>query len=69
MSASHAPVAHCELAEAYVAKIEVHLARFAHGHDPLGHLFGIERLARAARAEWWEAEREAERARNRRWAP
>jgi DNA invertase Pin-like site-specific DNA recombinase len=36
MSASHAPVAHCELAEAYAARIEGHLARLAHGHDPLG---------------------------------
>jgi hypothetical protein len=61
MSASHAPIAQCELAEVYAARIEGHLARLAHGHDPLGHLFAIERLALAARAEWWEAGREAER--------
>jgi len=64
MTATHAPIAHCELAEVYVARIEAHLARLAQGHDPLGHLFAIERLVRAARAEWWVAEREAERARN-----
>jgi hypothetical protein len=61
MSGAHAPVAHSELAERYVARIEAHLVRLAEGHDPMGHLFGIERLARAARAEWWEAERQAER--------
>jgi hypothetical protein len=37
----------------YVVRIEAHLARLAQGHDPMGHLFGIERLARCARAEWW----------------
>ena len=61
MSATYAPTAHCELADAYVARIEAHLARLAQGHDPLGHLFAIERLARAARAEWWEAGRRDER--------
>jgi hypothetical protein len=59
MSATHAPIAHSELAALYVARIEAHLVRLAHWHDPLGHLFAIERLARAARAEWWEAERAA----------
>jgi chorismate-pyruvate lyase len=59
MKATHAPIAHSELAEKYVIRIEAHLARLAQGHDPLGHLLAIERLARAARAEWWEAERGA----------
>jgi len=59
MSGNPVPV-HCELAALYVARIEAHLARLDQGHDPLGHLFAIERLARAARAEWWEAERQAE---------
>ena len=61
MSEPHAPVEHLELAEEYVARIEVHIGRLAHGHDPLGHLFGIERLARAARAEWWEQQRQVAR--------
>jgi hypothetical protein len=60
MSEPHAPVEHLELAEEYVARIEAHIARLAHGHDPLGHLFGIERLARAARAEWREQQRQVE---------
>jgi len=41
-----------------VSRIAAHLARLAEGHDPMGHLFAVERLARAARAEWWEAHRE-----------
>ena len=64
MSATHAPVAHSELAALYVARIEAHLGRLDQGHDPLGHLFAIERLARAARAEWWEAGREADHRRH-----
>jgi hypothetical protein len=32
--------------------IGAHLERLAQGHDPYGHLLAIERLARAARAEW-----------------
>jgi hypothetical protein len=57
MSALQAPGARGELAERYVARIEAHLARLAQGHDPMGHLFAIERLARVARTEWWDAER------------
>jgi hypothetical protein len=42
-----APVEH------YLARIDSHLARLTSGHDPIGHLFAIERLARAARIDWW----------------
>jgi hypothetical protein len=63
MSASHALVAPSEPAEFYLVRIQAHLACLATGHDPLGHLFGIERLARAARTEWWVAE-QAQRSRN-----
>jgi len=68
MSTAHAPTANSDVANWYVARIEAHLARLTAGHDPLGHLFGIERLARAARAECWEAERQAERPRHGPWA-
>lgn len=64
MSGTRARLAQSELAEAYVARIAVHLARLAAGHDPFGHLFSIERLARAARAEWTQAERGADRREN-----
>ena len=57
MSGAHAPAATTEAVERYLARIEAHLVRLAQGHDPMGHLFGIERLARGARAEWWEAQR------------
>jgi hypothetical protein len=57
MSNLNAPVASCELAVRYVARLEAHLVRLAEGHDPMGHLFAIERLARVARAERWEAQR------------
>jgi hypothetical protein len=46
----------------YVIRIEAHLVRLAEGHDPMGHLFGIERLARGARAEWWARHRRENRA-------
>jgi len=52
-----------EAVEHYAARIEAHLVRLARGHDPWGHLFAIERLARTARAEWSESQREAERER------
>ena len=64
MSAAQFRLAQGELAEQYVARIEVHLARLAQGHDPFGHLFAVERLARAARAESWKAERRPERGEN-----
>jgi hypothetical protein len=48
------------MVEDYVGRIEVHLVRLAQGHDPMGHLFGIERLARAARAELSEVHRRSE---------
>jgi hypothetical protein len=47
-------------ADGYAAWIEIHRAKLAEGHDPLGHLFAIERLARAARAEVWAARRLSE---------
>jgi hypothetical protein len=56
MSDFQSPVAPSGVAERYVSRIEVHLVRLAQGHDPMGHLFAIERLARVARAEWWEAQ-------------
>jgi hypothetical protein len=68
MSATHAPIVHSELAEKYVIRIEARLARLDQGHDPLGHLFAIERLARAARAESQASKREADPERHRPWA-
>jgi hypothetical protein len=52
MSGVHAPAAPSAAIERYLSRIEAHLVRLAEGHDPMGHLFGIERLARGARAEW-----------------
>jgi hypothetical protein len=63
VSDSRAPVAHFELAERYLSRIETHVGRLREGHDPLGHLFAIERLARAARTEWWDAPRRLTRER------
>ena len=65
MSGLQAPGARDELAERYVARVEAHLVRFRDGHDPMGHLFAIERLARVARAEWWVEQRSPDR--ERRW--
>jgi hypothetical protein len=53
------------MVEDYVARIEAHLVRLAQGHDPMGHLFGIERLARGARAELSVAHRRSEHGRPR----
>ncbi len=69
MSGAYAPATGNEAVERYLSRIEAHLIRFREGHDPLGHLFGIERLARSARAERWEAQREAERSRFRQPRP
>lgn len=51
MSSREAPVINQGVSELYAAWIATHLTRLSDGHDPMGHLFGIERLARAARAE------------------
>ncbi len=64
MSGVQAPAAPSEAFERYLSRIEAHLVRLAQGHDPLGHLFGIERLARSARAEWREAQRQSEHGRH-----
>ena len=48
-----------EVVERYVVRIEAHLVRLAEGHDPMGHLLGIELLARAARAERREDQRQS----------
>jgi len=63
MRGTHAPAVQSAAAERYVARIEAHLARLAQGHDPWGHLFAIERLARGTRAEWSESQRRPERER------
>ena len=68
MSAAPAPLTRCDLAQGYAARIEAHLARLAAGHDPLGHLFAIERLARSARSEWCEQERGPASRKGRSWA-
>lgn len=64
MNSTQTPVARSETVERYVARIEAHLVRLAEGHDPMGHLFGIERLARGARSEWLATLRGAERERH-----
>lgn len=51
MNGVEAPIARDDPSARYVARIEAHLGRFAAGHDPIGHLFAIERLARATRSE------------------
>jgi hypothetical protein len=63
MNGTSAAAAGQDAGERYIARIEEHLARLAQGHDSLGHLFAIERLARGARAEWLETQRAAERER------
>jgi hypothetical protein len=63
MNGTHAATAPGDTVEKYVTRIEAHLLRFREGHDPMGHLFAIERLARAARTEWWDVERRPSRER------
>ena len=63
MNSAHALAAHSEAVEQYVARIEAHLVRLARGHDPMGHLFAIERLARGARAERRAEQRSPDRER------
>lgn len=60
MSGTQAPAASSDAVERYLSRIEAHLVRLAQGHDPMGHLFAIERLARVARAESWEAQRQTQ---------
>jgi len=64
MNRLQAPVERNALAGRYAARIEAHLTRLAQGHDPMGHFFAVERLARSARAEWREAQREFEHGRH-----
>ena len=61
VSGVHAPAGRTEAIERCLVRMEAHVVRLAEGHDPWGHLFAIERLARAARVEWREAQREPER--------
>lgn len=63
MSGAQAPTASSDAVECYVSRIEIHLVRLAQGHDPMGHLFAIERIARAARAERWVDQRRPARER------
>ena len=46
--------------EALGIRVRAHLVGLERGHDPLGHLFAIERLARAARAELLQSRRDGE---------
>lgn len=43
--------------------ITAHLDLLAAGRDPWGHLYGIERIARATRSEWSEEQRQLDRGR------
>jgi len=64
MSGIETPAVRSELVERYAVRIEAHLLRLGQGHDPCGHLFAVERLARAARAEWWAVRRGPSRERH-----
>jgi len=63
MSGTQAPAVPSDTVERYLSRIEAHLVRLREGHDPMGHFFGIERLARGARSECRELLRQAERER------
>jgi len=63
MSGTLAPAVPSDTVERYLSRIEAHLVRLREGHDPMGRLFGIERLARSARSECRELLRQAERER------
>jgi hypothetical protein len=52
VSGRFAGVAPADHIEDRLTRIGAHLEQLARGHDPYGHLLAIERLARAARAEW-----------------
>lgn len=60
MTGPSTPMTEGETAGLYVTRIEAHITRLGQGHDPLGHLFAIERLARAARAEQRTSERDSD---------
>lgn len=63
MRASSQLAARSPMGDRYLVRIEGHLARLVTGHDPMGHLFAIERLARAARADWLAAQHDRGRRR------
>jgi hypothetical protein len=52
------------LVEAYCGRMSDHLEALGMGLDPWRHLLSIERIARAARAEFWEIRRADERQRD-----
>ena len=54
MTTGHAPAIRDDSIECCLTRVNRHLERLAGGHDPFGHLFAIERLARAARSDWSE---------------
>ena len=66
MSGTHAPAARCEVVEQDLCGVEAQPVRLAVAHDPMGHLLTIERLARAARAEWQDEQRQSKRGRRNR---
>jgi hypothetical protein len=55
MTVSRSDVNASDVIARYRPLIEAHLVGLTAGHDPFGHLFAVERLARAARADLWAA--------------